>query len=218
MSIQVRLLLPVKFTLSFATKWVTENFGFPVVLGSENYEWDYRDCMNCVYFLALMFGCFCHSQKMKPAFFFFFSKQDMRLNLFPTGQLIEIRTPLHKAWYLRQLSLSGDTSTNSFLLSWLRWRLTVLFSTLLSEVLCGDTEQGREIQDVHDVTWHMLVSSRRFLRRNLSCYSYCGSLQIHLCGLGMLLSGRALPFHFQHCKINRQIFAKEIHAYGKTKV
>lgn len=43
-------------------------------------------------------------------YFPFFLLQDMRLNLFSTGQLIGIRTPLHKAWYLRQLSLSRDAS------------------------------------------------------------------------------------------------------------
>ena len=54
----------------------------------------------------------------------------MRLNVFSPGQLMEMRTPLHKARHLGQLSLSRDTGRAVLLYV---ENLIVLIASFLSE-------------------------------------------------------------------------------------
>lgn len=72
---------------------------------------------NCIFFLSSNIWLLLLPSE-KETCFPFFLLQDMRLNLFSPGQLIEIRTPLHKARHLRQLSRPCDTTYMVLALCW----------------------------------------------------------------------------------------------------
>ena len=103
--------IQVQFCCQFSDQVVPQNelektFGFQKFLGFGTVG---KGLWTCIYFFSSNVWLLLLPSDNETCFPFFLL-QDMRLNLFSTGQLIEIRTPLHKAWYLRQLSLSRDTS------------------------------------------------------------------------------------------------------------
>lgn len=72
---------------------------------------------NCIFFLSSNI-CYFYTFRKETCFPFFFCWWCMRLNLFSPGQLIEIRTPLHKASTPRQLSRPCDTTYMVLALCW----------------------------------------------------------------------------------------------------
>lgn len=106
MSVQVRFCCQLSSDQGLPQNEWQKTFGFQEFV---HFEIVAKGLWACIYFLSSNVWLLLLPSE-NETYFPFFLLQDMRLNLFSTGQLIGIRTPLHKAWYLRQLSLSRDTS------------------------------------------------------------------------------------------------------------